>query len=138
MRLADAIGVPDGGGCHPGSGLAGPAPRRHRDVDGRAVVPGLRLGHSVRVQAGQRRCLAAALLLQHLELVLGLVELAAQVGLVAHDLVQFVTDRQAEGLVSLRNQTGVTYSTRLRFVLQFCDLPSSEASRRAPWLDLTN
>jgi len=38
--------------------------------------------------------------------VLGLVELAAQVALVPHDLVQFVADWQAEVLVSLRNKAG--------------------------------
>ena len=93
IRLAGAIAVPGGGGATPGSGLAGPAPGRHRDVDGRAVVPGLRLGHPLHVQAGQRRGFAAALLLQRLEFMHGLIELLGQAGLVALDLVEFVGGR---------------------------------------------
>jgi hypothetical protein len=46
------------------------------------------------------------LLRQDLELVLGLVELAAQVALVPHDLVQFVADWQAQGLVPPHNKAG--------------------------------
>ena len=53
-------------------------------------MPGLRLGHPLHVQAGQRRGFAAALLLQRLEFMHGLIELLGQAGLVALDLVEFV------------------------------------------------
>ena len=53
IRLAGAFAVPDGGGCHPGERLIrGLLPGGMMMVDGRAVVPGLRLGYSVHVEAG--------------------------------------------------------------------------------------
>jgi hypothetical protein len=80
--------------------------------DDRAVVRRLRLGYSLHVEASQEGGFAAALLLEDLEFVLGLVELAAQVGLVAHDLVQFIADRQVKGLAS-RVRPGILGNLRL-------------------------
>src|ERR1700730_12289919 len=70
IRVAVAPGVAGGGGPGEGPGQArSPGGIVMLDADSRAVVPGLRLGHPLHVQAGQRRGFAAALLLQPPELV---------------------------------------------------------------------